>query len=169
MHKLVVMGVSGCGKSSLGAALAQALDARLIEGDDYHPDASQRKMQQGIALTDEDRWPWLEQIGAMVRDEQARSVVLTCSALKRAYRDRLRALAPALRFVFIDIDEAEARRRVGARQGHFFPAELVAAQFAALEPPLGEPGVVRVDATDSLQTQRDAALQQLGAAGAGAV
>lgn len=159
--KLVVMGVSGCGKSSLGAALAQALDSRLIEGDDYHPASNQDKMQRGIALTDADRWPWLEQIGAMVRDETARGVVLTCSSLKRAYRDRLRALEPALQFVYVDITEEEARRRVGARQGHFFPAQLVADQFAALEPPLGEPGVIRVDALLSLQAQRDAVLQQL--------
>lgn len=160
-HKVVVMGVSGCGKSSLGAALAQALDARLIEGDDFHLPASQHKMQQGIALTDEDRWPWLERIGAMVRDETARGVVLTCSALKRAYRDRLRALEPALRFVFIEIDEAEARARVGARAGHFFPSQLVANQFAALESPVGEAGVVTVQARLALTEQRDVALHAL--------
>ncbi|WP_326543212.1 gluconokinase [Pseudorhodoferax sp.] len=159
--KLVVMGVSGCGKSSLGAALAQALQARLIEGDDYHPRENQDKMHRGIALTDADRWPWLERIGALVRDEGAQPVVLTCSALKRAYRDRLRALEPVLQFVFVDITEDEARARVGARQGHFFPAQLVANQFAALESPVGEPGVVRVDALLPLQAQCDAVLQQL--------
>ena len=162
--KLVVMGVSGCGKSSLGAALAQALGSRLIEGDDYHPQANQDKMQQGVALTDADRWPWLDQLGAMVHSETARSVVLTCSALKRSYRDRLRMLAPGLQFDFIDITEAEARARVGARQGHFFPAQLVANQFAALQPPLGEPGVFRVDALLDIDAQRDAVLQQLAAA-----
>ncbi|KQP20066.1 gluconokinase [Pseudorhodoferax sp. Leaf267] len=161
--KLVVMGVSGCGKSSLGAALAQALGSRLIEGDDYHPAANQDKMQRGIALTDDDRWPWLAHIGALVRDE-AGGAVLTCSALKRSYRDRLRALEPALRFVFVDITEEEARARVGARQGHFFPAQLVANQFAALEPPVGETGVVRVDALLTLQDQRDAVLRELGVA-----
>jgi gluconokinase len=163
--KLVVMGVSGCGKSSLGAAIAQSLGARLIEGDDHHPAASQDKMQRGIALTDEDRWPWLEHIGTLVRDEATQSVVLTCSALKRSYRDRLRALEPALLFVYMDITEDEARARVGARQGHFFPAQLVANQFAALEVPIGEPGVIRVDALLSMQAQRDVVLKALAAAG----
>jgi gluconokinase len=163
--KLVVMGVSGCGKSSLGAAIAQSLGARLIEGDDHHPAASQDKMQRGIALTDEDRWPWLEHIGRLVRDEATQSVVLTCSALKRSYRDRLRALEPALLFVYVDITEDEARARVGARQGHFFPAQLVANQFAALEVPISEPGVIRVDALLSMQAQRDVVLKALEAAG----
>ncbi|KQP38998.1 gluconokinase [Pseudorhodoferax sp. Leaf274] len=158
------MGVSGCGKSSLGAALAQALGGQLIEGDDHHPPTNRLKMQQGIALTDDDRWPWLDVLGALLRDVAGGPAVLTCSALKRRYRDRLRALAPGLQFVFVDITEAEALARVAARQGHFFPARLVADQFAALEPPLGEPGVVRVDATLPLQAQRDAVLQQLAAA-----
>jgi gluconokinase len=159
--KLVVMGVSGCGKSSLGAALAQALGGRLIEGDDHHPPASRAKMAQGIALSDADRWPWLEHIGALVREADAAPVVLTCSALKRRYRDLLRTLAPGLQFVFVDIGQAEALARVGARQGHFFPAQLVANQFAALESPVGEPGVVCVDALLPLQAQRDAVLRQL--------
>ena len=161
--KLVVMGVSGCGKSSLGAALAQALGGRLIEGDDHHPSANRLKMQQGIALSDADRWPWLDELGALVRDAGDGPAVLTCSALKRRYRDRLRALAPGLRFVFVDITQADALARVAARQGHFFPAQLVANQFAALEPPLSEPGVVRVDARLPLDAQRDAVLQQLAA------
>jgi gluconokinase len=162
--KLVVMGVSGCGKSSLGAALAQALGAHLIEGDDYHPASNQQKMQQRIALTDEDRWPWLEQLGQLVHADAGHPVVLTCSALKRRYRERLRAIEPTLQFVFIDITEAEARARVGARQGHFFPMQLVANQFAALESPQGEPGVVQVDALLPLTAQCDAVLQQLAAA-----
>lgn len=159
--KLVVMGVSGCGKSSLGAALAQALGGPLIEGDDHHPPANRAKMAQGIALTDEDRWPWLEQLGQRVRDDDAASVVLTCSALKRRYRDLLRSYVPGLQFVFVDISQAEAQARVGARQGHFFPAQLVPNQFAALESPVGEPGVIRVDALLTLQAQRDAVLRQL--------
>ena len=161
--KLVVMGVSGCGKSSLGAALAQALGSRLVEGDDHHTPSSQAKMAQGIALSDEDRWPWLEQLGKLLGTEGAGDVVLTCSALKRRYRALLRAHAPGLQFVFVDISEAEAHARVGARQGHFFPAQLVANQFAALESPVGEPGVVRVDALLPLAAQCEAVLQALHA------
>lgn len=163
--KLVVMGVSGCGKSSLGAVLAQALGGQLIEGDDHHQGANRHKMQQGIALTDQDRWPWLEQLGTLVRDAGDGPAVLTCSALKRCYRDRLRALAPGLQFVFLDISQAEALARVGARQGHFFPAQLVVNQFAALEPPLGEPGVLRVEAVRPLLAQRDSVLRQLADSG----
>lgn len=159
--KLVVMGVSGCGKSSLGAALAQALGARLIEGDDHHPAANQDKMQRGIALTDADREPWLAHLGALLREDTGSGVVLTCSALKRRYRDQLRAFEPALQFVFLDISEAEARTRVNARQGHFFPAQLVADQFAALQSPIGEPGVWRVDALLSPSAQCDTAVRQL--------
>ncbi len=143
------MGVSGCGKSSLGAALADALALPLIEGDDFHPAANVAKMSAGIALTDADRAGWLDTLG---REMAARAggAVLTCSALKRAYRDRLRAAVPELRFVFMTLTRDEAERRVGARAGagaHMFPASLVANQFATLEPPVGEPQVLAVDAT----------------------
>jgi gluconokinase len=144
---VVIMGVAGCGKSSLGAQLALALGARLIEGDDHHSAASRDKMRQGIALTDTDRDGWLATLAGLLQ-AQPRGAVLTCSALKRAYRDRLRAAAPALRFVFLDITPAEAQARVAARAAsHFFNASLVDSQFATLESPLGEPGVLRVDAT----------------------
>lgn len=121
--KLVVMGVSGCGKSSLGAALAQALGGPLIEGDDHHPPANRAKMAQGIALTDEDRWPWLEQLGQRVRDDDAASVVLTCSALKRRYRDLLRSYVPGLQFVFVTSARPRPRRAwVRARATSFRPS-----------------------------------------------
>ena len=147
---LVVMGVSGCGKSSLGAGLAQALGLPLIEGDDFHPPANVRKMTAGIPLTDADRAGWLDTLGAQLAQCQ-HGAVLTCSALKRAYRDRLRAAAPGLRFVFMELPREEAERRVAARAAqHMFPASLVANQFATLESPVGEDGVLAVDATAPL-------------------
>jgi gluconokinase len=145
---LVVMGVSGCGKSSLGAALATAFALPLIEGDDHHPVSNVEKMRQGIPLTDADRAGWLATLGRALA-EKPQGAVLTCSALKRAYRQ--------------SIERDEAERRVAARAGageHMFPASLVANQFATLESPVGEPGVVAVDATAPLpelvaQVQRE--------------
>jgi gluconokinase len=140
------MGVAGCGKSSLGIAVAQSEGVVLIEGDEHHSAASRDKMSRGIALTDADRDGWLGTLCAELR-AQPNGVVLTCSALKRAYRERLRAAAPGLRFVFLDISREQALVRVAARgSAHFFSASLVDSQFAALEPPTGEPGVLRVDA-----------------------
>lgn len=146
---IVIMGVAGCGKSSLGARLALQLGLPLIEGDDHHSPASRDKMRQGIALTDADRAGWLDRLGTELRGREA-GAVLTCSALKRAYRDRLRAVVPGLRFVFLDLDRDEALRRVASRSAHFFSASLVDNQFATLEPPVGEPGVLRLAATDAL-------------------
>lgn len=152
--RLVMMGVAGCGKSSLGAAVARDHALPVIEGDDFHSDASRDKMRRGIALTDADREGWL----ACLAREMAQcggGVVLTCSALKRAYRERLRAAAPGLRFVFLDIPPEEARARVAARAGsHFFSLDLVDSQFATLERPTGEPGVLRVDARAPLADLR---------------
>lgn len=145
-HALVVMGVAGCGKSSLGAALAQSEGAHLIEGDEHHSAGNREKMQRGIPLTDADRAGWLDTLADQLRARPS-NVVLTCSALKRAYRDRLRAAAPGLRFVFMEIDVDSARARIEARQdSHFFSPTLVGSQFAALESPVGEAGVLRVDA-----------------------
>lgn len=146
MNSIVIMGVAGCGKSSLGAALAQANHLTLLEGDDYHSPASREKMRQGIALTDADRDGWLATLGDALR-AQPQGLVVTCSALKRSYRERLRQAAPGLRFVFLDIDKAQAQARVVARApSHFFSTSLVDNQFATLESPVGEAGVLRVDA-----------------------
>jgi gluconokinase len=156
-HRIVVMGVSGCGKSSVGAALARALALPLIEGDDFHAPESVSKMRAGIALTDADRAGWLDALG---RELAARpqGAVLTCSALKRDYRERLRAAAPGLRFVFMDLTREEAERRVAARAAeHMFPASLVANQFATLESPAGEPGVLSLDAATPLDRLVDQA------------
>ena len=144
---LVVMGVSGCGKSSLGAALAASLGLPLIEGDDFHPEANVEKMSAGIPLTDADRAGWLDTLGRTLAEAQ-HGAVLTCSALKRDYRERLRACAPKLQFVFMSLSREEAERRVAARASeHMFPPSLVANQFATLESPVGERGVLEVQAT----------------------
>ena len=149
-NSLVIMGVAGCGKSSLGAAVAQATGLALVEGDDFHSPASRAKMSQGTALTDTDRGGWLGVLGEQLRAQHA-GLVLTCSALKLSYRERLRQAAPGLRFVFLDISREQAQARVAARAAqHFFSTTLVDSQFATLENPTGEPGVLRVDALKSL-------------------
>ncbi len=140
------MGVAGCGKSSLGRAVAQACGWPLVEGDDFHSAASVAKMRQGVALSDADRADWLRCLGAQLAKPPS-ALVLTCSALKRSYRAQLRLAAPGLRFVFLEIAAAQAQARVAARApAHFFASSLVQSQFATLESPLGEPGVLRLDA-----------------------
>ena len=149
---VVVMGVAGCGKSSLGSALAQAESLPLIEGDDHHSPTSREKMRQGIALTDADREGWLTTLGQLLQT-RPQGAVLTCSALKKVYRDRLRHACPGLRFVFLEIERASASQRVAARAGtHFFSSALVDSQFATLESPVGEAGVLRLDALLDLPT-----------------
>lgn len=149
---LVIMGVAGCGKSSLGQAVAAALGSRLVEGDDHHPAHNRDKMQRGLPLTDQDRDGWLHTLADILR-QQPTDLVLTCSALKRSYRDRLRAAAPGLRFAFLALDRQAAAARVAARADtHFFASSLVDSQFATLEPPTGEPGVLTLDALLPLNT-----------------
>ena len=155
---VVIMGVAGCGKSSLGAMLAQRTGTDLVEGDDYHSPTSREKMSQGIPLTDADREGWLETLGELLR-QSPNGAVLTCSALKKAYRDRLRAAAPGLGFIYLEIRPDEALRRVTARAGdHFFPVKLVDSQFATLESPIGEAGVLALDGVLSLAKLTEQAL-----------
>ncbi len=142
---VVVMGVSGCGKSVVGEALAKGLGGVAIDGDDLHSADAVAKMRAGIALNDGDRWPWLDRIGAALRNSEAIAVV-ACSALKRSYRDRLRSACPGLRFVFLDGDAAVIEPRLRARQGHYMPASLLQSQLQALERPEADEGdVVRID------------------------
>jgi gluconokinase len=160
-HKILVMGVAGCGKSTVASELARNLDATLIEGDEHHPQTNQQKMRDGIALHDSDRAPWLDKLSELISASQG-SAVLTCSALKRNYRERLRAAEPALRIVYLEITLAEAHCRVTERPGHYFPPGLVASQFAALEVPTQEEGVLRIPATERLELQMRAILHWLG-------
>ncbi len=148
---VVIMGVAGCGKSGVGKRLAAELGLPMIEGDDFHPASNKAKMAQGTPLDDADRAGWLQ---ALVAELAARpqGAVLSCSALKAAYRDVLRSAfatapgdAPRLKFIHLAITPEESQRRVAKRVGHFYPPTLVASQFATLEDPSGEPGVLVVD------------------------
>jgi gluconokinase len=160
-RKILVMGVAGCGKSTVAAELALRLDATLIEGDEHHPPSNQQKMRDGIALQDSDRAPWLDKLGDLIAGARG-GAVLTCSALKRSYRDRLRSAEPELRIVYLEITLAEAHCRVEERPGHYFPSGLVASQFAALEVPGENEGVLRIPATDPLTLQARKILDWLG-------
>ena len=143
----VVMGVSGCGKSTVGAAFAAAIGGRFIDGDDLHPPENVAKMSAGVPLTDADRWPWLTLVGATLTGD----VVVGCSALKRAYRDRIRAVAGPVRFLHLAGSKAVIAARMAARPGHFMPLGLLDSQFAALEPPGPDEDAVTVDIDQSLE------------------
>lgn len=144
----VIMGVTGCGKSTVGAALARRREAVFLEGDAFHPGANRRKMAAGQPLTDADRSPWLAALHeAMVAMNSAdRPGVVACSALKRRYRAALADGLDAVRFVYLQLTAEEATRRLEARTEHFMPASLVPSQFAALEPPGPDEALV-LDAT----------------------
>ncbi|KNC16919.1 MULTISPECIES: gluconokinase [Pseudomonas] len=149
LNALVVMGVSGCGKSSVGAAIVGRSGGRLIEGDSFHPEANIAKMSAGTPLDDQDRAGWLLRLGEEMRAciESGQRPVLTCSALKLKYRETLRNAVPGLGFVFLELTREEAANRVAHRPGHFMPASLIDSQFATLEPPTGEALTLPLDAT----------------------
>ncbi len=136
MPPIVVMGVSGSGKSTVGAALAQRLRVPYGDADDFHPEANVAKMTAGHALDDEDRWPWLAAIGEWLATHDAG--VITCSALKRSYRDVLREHRPDVLFVHLHGDREVITRRQATRPGHFMPASLLDSQFETLEPLEGD-------------------------------
>lgn len=142
MEQLVVMGVTGSGKTTVGRALARRLGLPFADGDELHGPANVAKMADGIPLNDADRLPWLRSVGGWLADHPDGGVI-GCSALKRAYRDLLREYAPDIRFVHLAGSPEVVRRRVAERKGHFMPESLVASQFEALEP-LGpdEAGIV---------------------------
>jgi gluconokinase len=149
---VVVMGVSGSGKTSIASALASELGWAFAEGDRFHSESNLAKMASGTPLVDDDRWPWLDSIAAWIREQTAagRSVVVACSALKRRYRDRLRQAWPALRVVYLFGDRALLEQRLGERKGHFFPKGLLDSQLADLEPPGRDEQPIVVDVAESL-------------------
>jgi gluconokinase len=158
--RIVVMGVAASGKTTVAKGLAEALKATYLEADDFHPAANIAKMTSGIPLTDEDRWPWL----SAMRDALASHdcVVVTCSALKKSYRDLLRG-AGAVRFVYLDIGRDVALARIAARKGHFMTAKMIDSQFATLEVPgSAEPDVVRIDADLSVDEILAEAVARIG-------
>jgi len=162
---VVVMGVCGCGKSTVGERLARELGALFIEGDAFHPPANVARMAAGIALTDADRQGWLEALAAQLADARraGRSVVLACSALKRRYRDLLRLGAPDLRVVHLAGDRAMLAARLAARQGHYMPASLLDSQLATLETPDPDERAVTLDAGAPTDTLVQSALTQMQA------
>ena len=145
---IVVMGVAGSGKSTIAAGLAEKLGVDFIEGDSLHPRANVNKMAGGVPLTDDDRWPWLDKIGAHIEAERVagRGVVVSCSALKHAYRDRLRAQVQGrVRFVMLDGPKELIANRMLSRKGHFMPQTLLDSQFATLEKPGADEDAVILD------------------------
>jgi len=158
---IILMGVSGSGKTTIGERLAQALGWPFYDGDQFHPPANVAKMQQGIPLTDEDRWPWLHALQAHIETyiHQGVSAVLACSALKQAYREHLVIDEAEVKLVYLKGDYDLIRERLAQRQGHFMPPELLASQFAALEEP--EQGVV-VDIVHPPETIVALIREQLG-------
>ena len=144
---IVVMGVSGSGKTTIAKAVVAATGWAFAEGDDFHPAANVEKMRSGHPLTDEDRWPWLDAIAAWIGDREraGESAVVTCSALRRPYRDLLRRGHPSVRFAHVTASEQQLNERVTQRKGHYMPASLLSSQLATLEPLApDEPGAVIV-------------------------
>jgi gluconokinase len=158
---LVIMGVTGAGKSTVGTLIAERLGLSFRDADDFHPPANIAKMSAGTPLTDADRWPWLDAIGAHLAAHRGTGCVVTCSALKRAYRDRLREAAPDLRFIHLHGDVALVAARQAARQDHFMPSSLVASQFATLEPPAPEERIITLDVAAPPAALADAAVAAL--------
>ncbi len=148
-HVVVVMGVAGTGKTTIGPLLAARLGVPYAEGDDFHPRANIAKMTAGIPLGDEDRWPWLDAIGAWAHGRAGLGGVVSSSALKRSYRDRLRAAAPGVVFVHLTGDRKLIEDRMGHRRGHFMPTALLDSQFATLEPLQRDERGVAVDVSGS--------------------
>ena len=150
MH-IIVMGVSGSGKSTVGEKLAEALHLPFLEGDSLHPKSNVDKMASGIPLQDEDRWPWLDKIGERMATAEQRLIV-SCSSLKKSYRDRLRAaVGGQLAFVFLDGSFEVLHEHMGHRTGHFMPVTMLESQLATLESPVGEPLVFRADVVDPIE------------------
>jgi len=147
---IVVMGVSGSGKSTLSARLGERLGCPVLEGDYYHSAENVAKMQAGHALTDADRWPWLDRLGAAIGDAARTGgvAVAACSALKRVYRERLETAAGMpLHFVLLDTGAAEIERRMESRAGHYMPSSLLASQIATLERPGPDERAITLDAS----------------------
>lgn len=162
---LVVMGISGTGKSTVATLLAERLNWPFAEGDDLHPPANVEKMAAGIPLTDDDRRPWLDRVGAWIRERVAagRPGIITCSALRRAYRDRLRGDDPAhVVFVHLAGSRETVAQRLAARTGHFMPSSLLDSQIATLEPPGPDENALTVDVVREAADQVDEIVERLG-------
>lgn len=149
VQAVLLMGVAGCGKSTVGSQLARAMGASFLDADDFHPPANVARMAAGIALTDADRAAWLDALAERLATGRARGerLVLACSALKRSYRDTLRRGAPDLALVHLTGTPALLAERLAARQGHYMPATLLPSQLATLQPPQADEKGLTLDIT----------------------
>lgn len=161
---LVVMGVAGCGKSTVAQGIQDRLGWSLAEGDDFHPAANIAKMSAGTPLTDEDRWPWLDSIVDWTADQDAagRDTIVTCSALRRVYRDRLRTAPGRTLFLHLQGSESLLAERMAARPDHFMPASLLPSQLATLEPLESDEDGVVLDIAASVPELVEQAIRRLG-------
>ena len=153
MTRIVVIGVSGCGKSTLGRALAERLGWRFVEGDSLHPPANVAKMSAGTPLDNDDRWPYLENVARALNDDPGEGIVAACSALKRSYRDFLRARSADVLFVLPVLSEVQLTSRMLRRKGHFMPPSLLQSQVQAFEPPDADEPAIIVDGTSPVDQQ----------------
>ncbi|MEZ2388998.1 gluconokinase [bacterium RCC_150] len=159
---LVIMGVSGSGKSTVAGVLAGRLGWDLAEGDDFHPEANVAKMHAGHPLSDEDRWPWLDTIAAWIRErtEAGRPGIITCSALKKRYRDILRG--ENVVFVFLQGSKEKISDRLASRHGHYMPASLLESQFEALEEPTQDENYISLCVSASPAEEANEIIERLG-------
>lgn len=158
---LVVMGVSGAGKSTIGAALAQHLGATFVDSDSLHPQVNVEKMAAGNPLTDEDRWPWLALVGAELAGPHPDGIIVACSSLKRTYRDAIRAIAPGAAFIQLSVDLPVLQGRVAQRPGHFMPPSLLKSQLETLEPLQADEAGLVVSVRDGIKATVSQILAQL--------
>jgi gluconokinase len=158
---VVLMGVSGSGKTTVGKALAERLHWPFREGDDFHPASNIAKMASGEPLTDADRGPWLAAIGAWIDTRAGRPVVVSCSALKRSYRRYLTAGRPAVRLVWLKVPPAVVADRLSRRSGHFMPPSLMESQFADLEAPGPGEDVIAIDSDRPVEAQVESIVVRL--------
>ena len=158
---LVIMGVSGSGKTLIGLLLAQQLALPFVDADDLHPAANVVKMARAVPLHDEDRWPWLAVVGERLAAASTAGLVVACSSLKRSYRDQLRASAPGLLWVHLTGPQSLLAQRLQKRPGHYMPASLLQSQLDTLEPPSADEGALTCDIRQPPQRIVDALCQKL--------
>lgn len=158
---LVVMGVSGAGKSTVGAALAQRTGATFVDSDSLHPQENVQKMAAGNPLDDQDRWPWLGLVGAELASIHPEGIIVACSALKRAYRDAIRAKAPGTVFIQLSVELPVLQNRVAQRPGHFMPPSLLQSQLETLEPLQADEAGLTGPTHDGIEAMANRILAQL--------
>lgn len=166
VHALIIMGVSGSGKTTIAEALAKRIDWPFKDGDSFHPASNVEKMRNGHPLTDEDRWPWLRAIAAEIDRtiDAGEHVVITCSALKRAYRDILIGKRSGVRLIYLKGSRELIGERLRARRGHFMPPQLLDSQFATLQEPLEDENATVVDIAPAVDAIVDNIVRQLNTA-----